>query len=218
MPGVSQEWLQLCDFGEGTAGQWVIIWGQAPRESSLGFFYHERRELGLLSHGQVDNEDTQPASQGLWLTGHEARQGPHAWPLMPQPFNLGSERYGVPSRLLIRVLLPGSGDNPIGPLSKEAPDNPSFHKLPLLTNASQSRWALPPPNSSLPWSWPCGILRETLPGPWCYPHALSRPASGPCLSAFSRANFPSLLSSSSQPQALPSPHLWVWSSLKWVLP
>lgn len=89
------------------------------------------------------------------------------------PFNRGSEQLGVPGPLLIPALLPVSGDSPIGLVSKEALDNSSFHKPPPLTNASQSRWALPPQSQSLPQSRPCGVWREPPSSPPVLPHALS---------------------------------------------
>lgn len=61
-------------------------------------------------------------------------------------------------------------------VSKEASDNPSFHKPPLLTNDSQSRRPSPQ-NQSLAPSWPCRDLRETPSSPWGCPHAL--PARAP---------------------------------------
>lgn len=108
------------------------------------------------------------------------------------PFNLGSEQLGVPGPLLIPALLPVSGDSPAGLVSKEALDNSSFHKPPPLTNASQSRWALPPESQSLPQSRPCGIWREPPSSPPVLPHALScQPLGpGPPVSLFSPGPLP----------------------------
>ena len=70
------------------------------------------------------------------MTHRPPRSAPDALAIQP------GQRLAPSSRSpLIPALLPGSGDDPIGPVSKAALDNPSFHKPLLLTNASQSRWA-----------------------------------------------------------------------------
>lgn len=89
---------------------------------------------------------------------------------------------------------PGRWGRPDQLVSKEASDNPSIHKPPLLTNDSQSRRPAPPPqNQSLPPSWPCGDLREAPPFPWGCPQALPSPPSRLCWSGLSlQASFPFL--------------------------
>lgn len=120
-----------------------------------------------------------PPAEGCDSQAVRPGRAPARGPRCLGPFNLGSEQLGVPGPLLIPALLPLSGDSPVGLVSKEAPDNSSFHKPPPLTNASQSRWALPLQSQSLPQSWPCGVWREPPSSPLVLPHALSCQPLGP---------------------------------------